>query len=152
GRAGRHLRDGTFGPTHELGHFHPDLIEAIENHRFDPLTTLFWRNSDLAFESPAALLGSLERRPPIPELIRMRQADDHRALEVLARDDAVLPAARSPETVRLLWEVCQVPDFRNVMSDDHARLLGQIFRHLVGPARRLPEDWVAAQVASLDRV
>src|SRR6185436_11999045 len=98
GRAGRHLRDGTFGPTHELGHFHPDLIEAIESHHFDPLTSLFWRNSDLSFESPAALLRSLEKRPPIPELIRTRQADDHRALEILARDETVGRAARSPET------------------------------------------------------
>ena len=36
--------------------------------------------------------------------------------------------------MRLLWEVCQIPDFRKVMSDAHARLLAQIYRHLAGPS------------------
>jgi ATP-dependent RNA helicase SUPV3L1/SUV3 len=45
-----------------------------------------------------------------------------------------------------------VPDFRNVLSDAHTRLLGQIYRHLRRPPGRLPEDWVESQVAALDRV
>ncbi len=152
GRAGRHVRDGTFGPTLELEAFDERLVEAVEAHRFEPLETVFWRNSDLAFRSPEALLASLEERPPEPWLVRMRQADDHRALETLRRDEEVRKLASGPDDVRLLWDVCQVPDFRNVMSEAHARLLGQIFRHLRGPARRLPEDWVSAQVSGLDRL
>jgi ATP-dependent RNA helicase SUPV3L1/SUV3 len=152
GRAGRHLKDGTFGGTQELGDFPPELVESIESHHFEPLTSLFWRSSDLRFESAPALLESLERRPPIPALVRMRHADDHRALEALARDPAVIEIARHPEAVKLLWQVCQIPDFRNVMSDDHTRLLSQVFQHLSGPLGRLPDDWVAAQVRALDRV
>ncbi len=53
--------------------------------------------------------------------------------------------------MRLLWEVCQIPDFRKVMSDTHARLLAQIYRHLAGSTGRLPTDWVAGHVARLDR-
>jgi ATP-dependent RNA helicase SUPV3L1/SUV3 len=53
--------------------------------------------------------------------------------------------------VRLLWDVAQVPDFRNVMTEAHTRLLAQMFGHLCSPAARLPEDWVAAQVAAIDR-
>jgi ATP-dependent RNA helicase SUPV3L1/SUV3 len=82
----------------------------------------------------------------------MRGADDHRALQTLAADPGIAAEARSPETVRLLWDVCQIPDFRNVMTDAHTRLLGRIYRHLRGPEGRLPEDWVAAQVGALDRV
>ena len=151
GRAGRHTRDGTFGPTTDLGPFHPDLVEAIESHRFDPLTSLYWRNSELEFASAQALLRSLERRPPDPVLVRMRQADDHRALEALAASAEIATLASARETVELLWEVAQVPDFRNVMTEAHTGLLAHIYRFLTGPERRLPEDWVQAQVAALDR-
>jgi ATP-dependent RNA helicase SUPV3L1/SUV3 len=151
GRAGRHTRDGTFGPTLDLGPFDDRLVAAVEGHHFEPLDRIFWRNPDLSFTSPAALLSSLERRPPSPVLVRMREADDHRALAALGADPEVRGQADTPEAVRLLWDVAQVPDFRNVMTEAHTRLLAQIFRHLRSPAGRLPEDWVAAQVAALDR-
>lgn len=151
GRAGRHLRDGSFGATSDLGGFPPRLVEAIENHRFDPLTSIFWRNSDLNLASTQSLRHSLERRPPHPSLVRMREADDHRALEALLRDPEIARLAQGPDAVERLWEVCQIPDFRNVMSDAHTRLLSQVYLFLMGRERRLPEDWVQTQVAALDR-
>jgi len=151
GRAGRHMSDGTFGTTGELGPIEPEVVEAVENHRFDPLTRIFWRNARLDFASPAALLKSIEERPRKPGLIAAREADDHMALRSLAKQTDIAALARHPAAVRLLWEVCQIPDFRKVMSDTHARLLGQIYRHLAGPGARLPTDWVARQVERLDR-
>ena len=54
--------------------------------------------------------------------------------------------------MRLLWDVAQVPDFRNVMTDAHTRLLApDLPAPRARPPRRLPEDWVAAQVAAIDR-
>jgi ATP-dependent RNA helicase SUPV3L1/SUV3 len=151
GRAGRHTRDGSFGPSTDLGPFDAALVAAIESHRFDSLKRFFWRNTDLVFSSPQALLASLERKPPIPELSRVADADDHRALQALLADAELAGLVRSPEQVRLLWDVCQVPDFRNVMTDAHTWLLGRVFRHLSGPGQVLPEDWVAAQIGALDR-
>jgi len=150
GRAGRHMSDGTFGTTAELGPMEPEIVEAVENHRFDPLTRLYWRNARLDYASPASLLRSLEERPPAPGLVPAREADDHLALRALAKQPEIAALARHPAAVRLLWEVCQIPDFRKVMSDTHARLLDQIYRHLAGPQERLPTDWVARQVQSLD--
>ncbi len=151
GRAGRHRSDGTFGTTGELDGFEPELIEAIENHQFPPLKALRWRNAELRFESPEALLRSLDLRPPRPDLMRVREGDDQAALMALARDSEVAALATGRQAVELLWEVCRIPDFRKVLSDAHTRLLGQIYRHLRTGAQRLPEDWVAGQVARLDR-
>jgi ATP-dependent RNA helicase SUPV3L1/SUV3 len=151
GRAGRHMSDGTFGVTADETGIDAEIVEAVENHRFDPLPRLYWRNPRLEFRSTAQLLRSLEERPRRAGLVPAREADDHRALRALARMPEIAEAAGTPAAVRLLWEVCQIPDFRKVMSDTHARLLAQIYRHLCGPTERLPTDWVAGHVARLDR-
>jgi ATP-dependent RNA helicase SUPV3L1/SUV3 len=152
GRAGRHMSDGTFGATAEQGLLEPEVVNAIEAHRFEPLTRLNWRNSRLRFDSIAGLLRSLDERPSLPGLVQAREADDHRALQALARNPEIVELAAHPGAVRLLWEVCQIPDFRKVMSESHTRLLAHCFLHLAGPEERLPIAWVAAQMASLDRI
>jgi len=152
GRAGRHMSDGTFGTTAEQGPLDAEIVEAIEAHRFDPLTRLNWRNTRLLFESVAALLKSLDERPAIPGLVQSREADDHRALQALARNREVAELTSHPGAVRLLWEVCQIPDFRKVMSESHTRLLAHCFLHLAGPEERLPIAWIAGQMANLDRI
>ena len=151
GRAGRHVRDGHFAPTTELGPFDPRLVEAVEKHRFAPLTHLYWRTDALDFFSPLALLGSLDRPPPHPFLLRMRHAEDQAALAALTRDAEVMALARDPDSVRLLWEVCQVPDFQGVVTEGHTRLLSRVFRFLREPAGRIPEDFLASHVKDIDR-
>jgi len=152
GRAGRHLNDGTFGTTADAGALPSELVEAIESHRFDPLRSLMWRNRDLRFTSPRALLASLDRPPDRAGLTRTREADDQRALTALAADPGIEALATSPARVRLLWEVCQIPDFRKVMDESHVRLLKWVFVHLAGPNHRLPEDGLATAIERLDRV
>ncbi len=151
GRAGRHMRDGTFGTTDEVGELDADLVSRVENHEFETVKALSWRNSALRFDTPGFLLKSLEERAPIPELSRVREADDHLALQALVRDPEIMDLARGRDAVKLLWEVCQVPDFRKVLSDAHTKLLAQVFRSLRGPLRRLDDDWVAKQISRLDR-
>ncbi len=150
GRAGRHMNDGTFGMTDAAGALDEETIEAIESHRFDPLQAIYWRSRTLDFSSPRGLLRSLETRPPEPCLMRPRDADDHQALAALEGDAEVAALATNPEAVRLLWEVCRIPDFRKVMADHHAGLLRQVYLHLMAGGGRLPEDWIASQVDRLD--
>ncbi|GAB3440674.1 helicase-related protein [Insolitispirillum peregrinum] len=151
GRAGRHLNDGTFGTTGDVGGIDADIIEQVESHQFPPLQGIFWRNRDLRFTSIEALLGSLGKAPQTPGLIRTRPADDQLVLEALAREPDIAQSARGLGQLKLLWEVCQIPDFRKVQPETHARLLGQIFRHLASHGRRLPTDWLAGHLAGLDR-
>lgn len=151
GRAGRHMTNGTFGTTDEAGTLDEELVQRVENHQFDPLQVVMWRNADLDYKSPLGLLRSLERRPPRPELRRAAEADDHLALGILMRDAEVARRATNPGAVRLLWDICQIPDFRKVLSDAHTRMQAQIFRQLTEPAGRLDPDWVARQVTRLDR-
>ncbi len=152
GRAGRHMSDGTFGTLAEIGPISPEIVEAVENHQFEVLRTVWWRNSDLDFSTVKALLKSLNAPPPRAVLRRAREAEDHAALRHLANDAEIAGLAGDPGGVRLLWEVCQIPDFRKTMPDAHQRLLAHVFRQLRRLDGRLPVDWVANQIARLDRV
>src|SRR5689334_19002367 len=93
GRAGRHMSDGTFGTTADEGPLDPEIVSAVEEHRFEALTRISWRNSNLPFNSVGALLRSLDERPPAPGLVQVRDADDHRALQLLSRNTAVIDLA-----------------------------------------------------------
>jgi ATP-dependent RNA helicase SUPV3L1/SUV3 len=152
GRAGRHMSDGTFGTTADEKPLDPEIVSAVEAHKFEPLTRIGWRNTALRFQSVGALLNSLEEPPPAPGLVQVRDADDHNVLRLLSRHAEVAALATNPGAIRLLWEVCQIPDFRKMMSDSHARFLAQCFLHLAGANERLPAAWIAGQIAQLDRV
>jgi ATP-dependent RNA helicase SUPV3L1/SUV3 len=152
GRAGRHMNDGTFGVTNNIPGFDEETVRRVEEHEYPAVRQLAWRNRALDFASPKRLLASLNRPPPREELYRARDADDQTALFALTRDPEVLGRATTPERVRLLWDVCQVPDFRKVMPDHHAALLDRIFRLLCDGDGRLPDDWVADQIERLARM
>lgn len=151
GRAGRHMNDGTFGTTDGLAGMDEELVSAVETHSFEALKAVYWRNRQLDFRSLEGLLRSLERRPSEPALIRVRDAEDHQALAILARDQEIAAKASHPEGVALLWEVCQVPDFQKILTDQHARLLARLYGFLCSPEGRLPADWVAKQIDRVDR-
>ena len=151
GRAGRHTSDGTFGVTEDVDDLADDLSYAVENHIFAPHTQLMWRNSDLNFANPAALLHSLEKKPPFPFLRRPQGLEDAAALAALLVDDEVKAKLGKPAELYMLWEVCQVPDFEKILSESYLRLLKQIYLHLVNNHGMLPEDYIAGQVERLNR-
>jgi len=64
GRAGRFRTDGTFGVTGECDDMDADLVEAVQEHRFQPVTAAEWRNAKLDFTSLANLMKSLAAPPP----------------------------------------------------------------------------------------
>lgn len=151
GRAGRSMNDGTFGVTGDCPPIDADLVDRIESHEFDPERRIYWRNTDLDFRNADSLLSSLTAPPPRRELQRSPDGDDVIALQILARDPDIRKMANDPEIVRLLWDVCQIPDFRKVMGEAHSRMLARMFNWLADGDRVVPEDWMATQIDRLDR-
>jgi len=153
GRAGRHMNDGTFGVTADCAEPDIEVIERVEAHEFKPVRVIHWRNAALDLSSPTALVLSLDAPPPArfrKILDKPRVNTDLDVLKSLLQDAEVQRAAKGGAATELLWQVCQVPDFRNTMAEAHARLLGRIYGHLV-TAGRLPTDWVAGHLDRLDR-
>lgn len=150
GRAGRHQRDGTFGVLRPLDPFPDHLVRRIEEHRFAPVERLVWRSADVDFGSVDALIESLAVPPPSPLFSRVEQADDFDALRALAERPEVRARANGEAAVRLLWDVCQIPDYRKLMLLSHVGLLESIFVSLADDGRLEP-GWVEANVRRIDR-
>ena len=152
GRAGRYRTDGTFGTTGDAPEIDPDLVAAVENHRFEPVAAAEWRNARLDFQSLPALLRSLSAQPQREGLKLTAEALDETTLRQLSQTDEVQGRCRDRTNLHVLWEVCQTPDFRKSTRDEHFGLARTLFDHLSSGQRRVPEDWIDGQYKGLDRV
>ena len=148
GRAGRWIRDGTFGAISPL-EIPMGAARAIEQSQFPALRRVRWRNPDLDFASLDALAQSLATPPRRGVLVGAPEAEDAIALRLLSRREDVQAAARTEERVRLLWDVCSVPDFRKLLSESHAELLADVFLALARSGT-LDDDFIRARVRGLD--
>jgi ATP-dependent RNA helicase SUPV3L1/SUV3 len=151
GRAGRATRDGTFGTTGRCAPFEPELVNALQNHSFDSVKVLQWRNSKLDFSSLGALQVSLALSPGHDALTRAPIAEDLRVLDHAARDADVREMAHGAAAVELLWDACQIPDYRKIAPAAHAELVTTLFDFLMRKGR-IPDAWFATQVDQADRI
>ncbi|MGX1334122.1 ATP-dependent RNA helicase SUPV3L1/SUV3 [Bradyrhizobium elkanii] len=150
GRAGRATRNGTFGTTGRCAPFEPELVNALQNHTFDAVKVLQWRNAKLDFASLGALQVSLALTPNHEALTRAPVAEDLRVLEHVARDAEVRELAHGAKAVERLWEACQVPDYRKLSPAAHAELVTTLYGFLMQKGR-IPDAWFAAQVDQANR-
>lgn len=148
GRAGRWIHDGTFGTVTPL--MLPDgVAHAIETHGFAPVRRVQWRSDDLDFSTLASLRESLATPPSRGIFRHASTADDAVCLAMLAEREPVKARARG-DRVRLLWDVCSIPDFRKLMLEVHADFLETVFVELCDHDR-LRDDWIERQVRELER-
>lgn len=150
GRAGRATRNGTFGTTGRCAPFEPELVNALQNHTFDSVKMLQWRNAKLDFASLGALQVSLALSPGHEALTRAPAAEDQRVLDHVARDGDVRAMAHGAAAVERLWEACQVPDYRKLAPAAHAELVTTLYGFLMQKGR-IPDAWFAAQVDQANR-
>ena len=155
GRAGRHQRDGTFGTLAGLGNgagsnaeFTPEEVFAIEEHRFPPLTRLFWREAEPRIDSVETLIADLGNPPPRPELAPAPEAIDLAVLKRLCEDPEIASTLRGGRTVARFWSACQLPDFRQQGAETHGRFIARLWQDLRHGT--LGADYIAQAIAQLD--
>ncbi|MFD2345008.1 helicase-related protein [Sinorhizobium terangae] len=149
GRAGRHVRDGTFGVTGRVDPFENELVHRVESHEFDPVKVLQWRSKAVDYSSLKALRKSLEAAPAVAGLTRALPAVDQQALEHLMRYPEIVDVATTSERVETLWEACALPDYRRITPAQHADLISTIYADLVRDGT-VNEDFMAEQVRRAD--
>ncbi|MXO91393.1 helicase-related protein [Pontixanthobacter aquaemixtae] len=160
GRAGRHQRDGTFGTLAGAGdtnaepaEFTEEEVYAIEEHKFAPMTKLYWRESQPRFDTIKTLIGDLERVPHEPELKIVPETVDLAILKRLADESegaAERLGVKTASQVRRFWEVCSLPDFRQQGAETHSRFVARLWQDL--RQDYIGADYIAARISELDNM
>ena len=150
GRAGRYLNDGSFGFLKKAGELDPLRIQSIENHNFEEIKKIYWRNSSINFDSVQSVLNSFKKFPIKSFFIHKKNAEDEVNFKYLSDDREVLYFLNSPSSILLLWNVCQIPDFQKIFNDTYILFLKNIFLTLMQNNNILPEDWLSERILRLD--
>ena len=152
GRAGRYLNDGGFGITGDCKEISPDEVELLENHKFEEVRTLFWRNSNLNFNNPLSLIKSLEEKPYVEWLRKIHECEDEKALKYFLKDQKILDTEFNKKNLMLLWECCQIPDFVKKTYGNHLEVIANVFKFLTSKKRLISEDYMRLQLMKLDKL
>ena len=123
GRAGRYLNNGGFGITGQCKEINSDEVESLENHKFEEIQSLYWRNSDLNFNNPTSLLKSLDEKPDQRWLRKIYEREDEKALKFFLREKDFQTNELNKGKLELLWECCQIPDFVKKTYGNHYEVI-----------------------------
>ena len=152
GRAGRYLNNGNFGITGECKEINADEVDLLENHKFEEIQSLFWRNSNLNFESPFKLLKSLEEKPNRRWLRKIHECEDEKALKFFLRDKNLENIKFDKDKLSLLWECCQIPDFVKKTYGNHYEVIENVFKYLTSEKGKITDDYMRLQLVKLDKL
>ena len=152
GRAGRYLNDGSFGITGDCTEINAEEVELLENHKFNDINTLFWRNSNLNFNNASSLLKSLEEKPNKGWLRRIHECEDEKVLKYFLKDLESLKISNNKEKLSLLWECCQIPDFVKKTYGNHIEVISKVFGFLNGKNTKITNSFMKQQLSLLDKL
>ncbi|MDC1224123.1 helicase-related protein [Pelagibacteraceae bacterium] len=152
GRAGRYLNDGSFGITGECKEVNSEDVELLENHKFEEIKTLFWRNSNLNFNNALSLLKSLEIKPNQDWLRKIHECEDEKVLKYFLKDMKNHNIKDNKETLELLWDCCQIPDFVKKTYGNHLEVVSKVFSFLNGNNGKITNDYMRLQLLKLDKL
>ncbi len=152
GRAGRYMNDGFFGITGEVQNINPDHIELIENHKFEEIKTIYWRNSKINFKNTKSLISSLDERPGKNWLRRINECEDEKVLKYLINDQNNTKIEDNEENLKLLWECCQIPDFVKKSYGKHLEVVNKVFNFLSNNNGKIPNSYFKEQLKPLDKL
>ena len=152
GRAGRYLNDGSFGVTGDCKEIKSEEIDLLENHKFEEIRTLFWRNSDLDFNNSLRLINSLEQRPQKRWLKKIHECEDEKALKYFLRDKNLKNINFNNKTLGLLWECCQIPDFVKKTYGNHYEVIENVFKFLNSKKGKITNEYMQLQLLKLDKL
>ncbi len=150
GRAGRYKQDGTFSYTKEAGSLDPLIIQKIETHNFENIEKIYWRNNDIDFNSIEKLLSSLKQYPIHNYFIHKKNALDEINFRNLINDNEIKKFLISKKNIKLLWNICQIPDFEKLFNDNYLLLLKNIYLILIENNYKIPEEWINEKVSRLN--
>jgi len=149
GRAGRYKNDGGFGTTGDCETLNSDEIEKIEKHQLPDIKMIYWRNSELNFDSPGKLIASLDQKPKQKNLLRTNDSLDESVLRFFLKkgENNII----YHKNLDLLWECCQIPDFEKKAYGQHINIIDKVFQFLTTRKKRIPSIFMKEQLKGLEK-
>jgi len=152
GRAGRYLNDGNFGITGQCKDMSSEEVDLLENHKFEEIQYLFWRNSNLNFNNPKSLIKSLDEKPNKNWLRKIHEREDEKALKFFLSDNKMKNVQFNQDKLTLLWECCQIPDFVKKTFGNHYEVIENVFKYLNSDKGKISNDYMRLQLIKLDKL
>ena len=152
GRSGRYLNDGSFGITGDCKEINAEDVSLLENHRFDEIKILFWRNSNLNFNNALSLIKSLEERPNKDWLRKVQECADEKVLKYFLKDMEAHNIKNDKQVLELLWDCCQIPDFVKKTYGNHLEVISKVFSFLNSGRGKITNDYMRLQLIKLDKL
>ncbi|MDC0043831.1 helicase-related protein [Candidatus Pelagibacter sp.] len=152
GRAGRYLNDGNFGITGDCKEINAEEVDLLENHKFEEIKTLIWRNSNLNFNNASTLIKSLEEKPKQAWLKRVNECEDEKVLKYFLKDLNTHGISNNKQILNLLWECCQIPDFVKKTYGNHLEVVTKVFNFLNSKKGKITNNYMKEQLAILDKM
>ncbi len=152
GRAGRFLNDGNFGITGDCKEINAEEVELLENHKFEEIKTLFWRNSNLNFNNASSLIKSLEEKPNKDWLKKTHECEDEKLLKFFLKDLEQYKISNERKDLNLLWECCQIPDFVKKTYGRHLEIVSKVFGFLNNIKGKITNEYMKQQLSILDKL
>ncbi len=153
GRAGRYLNDGSFGITGECKEINSEDVDLLENHKFEEVQTIFWRNSNLNFNNSLFLIKSLDEKPQEHWLRKIYEREDEKALKFFLRDKEFNKDKKEfkEKELKLLWECCQIPDFVKKTYGNHYEVINNVFKSLNSKKGKIDDNFMHLQLMKLNK-
>jgi len=151
GRAGRHINDGSFGTTEKCEDLSSSEIEKLENHSFDKVNIVYWRNSNLNFENLNNLIHSIEKKSYNDFLRKIHECEDEKVLKFLIKNNNLTRIENNRDIIKILWQCCQIPDFSKKAYGSHIDIVKKVFEFLISNDEKVSNDYMKTQLKYLDK-
>ena len=138
------MRDGTFGTTADCPPLTDELVRRGRGPQLRAAgAALLAQQRPRFLRSSTRCSPACTAPPPGPGLVRGNDATDLETLAALAREPEIRDAgARAARAVRLLWEACQIPDFRKLADDTPYPAVRAACSAIWRSDGALPTDWL----------
>ena len=123
----------------------------MEKHELNKINIIYWRNSQLNFESLNGLVNTLETKSNNEFFKKINDCEDEKVLKLLIKNKKDLKISETQDIIKTLWECCQIPDFSKKAYGSHIEVVKKVFGFLISESGKVSNDYIKNQLKYLDK-
>ena len=126
------------------------LTKKLKNiSSYDFIEKIYWRNSKIDFSTVESVINSFKVFPTRNFFIHKKNAADEINFRLLSDDLYIKPFLENTSSIKLLWDICRIPDFQKIFNDSYLDLLKNIFLTLIKNNGAFPDEWLKEKIIKL---